>query len=280
VSIPSLTYLSLGAGVQSGTLVEMIVDGQLPLIDVVIFADTGDEPDYVYKHVDYLRSRLSGVGIPLETVTKGNIVKDAQGKGGFAAIPVFTVRDGKVGKLRRQCTREYKIEPIEKLIRQQLLGLGKAREYSNGAIHVNKDVEVVCWLGLSLDEVQRMKPSRMKWIKNQWPLIDLRMTRHDCKLWLRERNLFVPSKSACRICPFHNDRHFRDMRDNHPLDWEHVVAFDHFLRSGNSRFTASAKGALYLHHQCVPLDDVDLSTPQDHGQLEMFDECDDGYCFV
>lgn len=121
MSAPNLTYLSLGAGVQSGTLVEMIVEGQLPLIDVAIFADTGDEPDYVYEHVDYLRSRLSGVGIPLETVKKGNIVKDTQGKSRFAAIPVFTVIDGKVGKLRRQCTREYKIEPIEKLIRQKLL---------------------------------------------------------------------------------------------------------------------------------------------------------------
>lgn len=279
--IPVFKYLSLGAGVQSGTLVEMIVEGKLPPVDFVIFSDTGDEPDYVYKYVDYLRTRLSDLNIPLEIVRNGNIIKDIhREKERFAAIPVFTVINEKIGRLRRQCTKEYKIVPIEKRVRQKMLELGKAKRYKNGAIHVNKDVNVIGWLGLSLDEVQRMRPSRVKWIKFEWPLIDLRMTRHDCKLWLRKHNLFVPKKSACRICPFHDDRHFRDMRDNYPSDWKHVIDFDQFLRSSNSRFTATAKGALYLHRQCVPLNEIDLSTPQDHGQIEMFNECDSGYCFV
>ena len=260
----------------------MIVEGELPLVDLVIFADTGDEPDYVYEHVDYLGSRLLGVGIPLEIVNKGNIISDAQSKTGqFAAIPVYTIVNGRSGrKLRRQCTREYKIEPIEKLVRETLLFRRKARRYRNGAIHVHKDVSVVTWLGLSLDEVRRMKNNRTRWITNQWPLIDQRMTRHDCKLWLSERHLPIPRKSSCRICPFHDDRHFRDMRDNYPSDWQHVIDFDRYLRSGDSRFTATALGDLYLHRKCIPLEDVDLSTPQDRGQLEMFDECDEGYCYV
>lgn len=278
---PFFTYLSLGAGVQSGTLVEMIVEGKLPPVDLVIFADTGDEPDYVYRYVDYLQSRLSGLNIPFEIVSNGNIIKDIHRvKGRFVAIPVFTFTNGKIGRLRRQCTNEYKILPIEKRIRQKMLELGKAKKYKNGAIHVNKGINVIGLLGLSLDEVQRMRPSRIRWIKLEWPLIDLRMTRHDCKLWLQRYGLPIPKKSSCRICPFHNDRHFRDMRDNYPDDWRHVVGIDHFLRSGNSRFSATAKGALYLHRQCISLDEVDLSTPQDRGQIEMFGECDSGYCFV
>ena len=54
---PDFTYLSCGAGVQSGTIVEMIVEGELPMPDLIMFADTGDEPQYVYDHVKYLKTR-------------------------------------------------------------------------------------------------------------------------------------------------------------------------------------------------------------------------------
>ena len=280
-----LTYLSLGAGVQSGTIAEMIIAGELPRVDAAIFADTGDEPQYVYDCVDYLTERLSEVNVLVVKVQKGNIIKDAKHPTNrFAAIPVFTIQhNGKIGKMRRQCTREYKIDPIEKWMRRRLLDMGLAKQRITGAIVVNKSVTVECWLGLSLDEVNRMAPSRHKFITNRWPLIEKRMMRYDCVTWLRQRGLPVPKKSSCRICPFHNDRYWRDMKDNHPCDWGHVVEFDDFLRSENEkvgRMQATAKGELYLHRQCVPLDQVDLSTPQDHGQLEMFDECDSGYCFV
>jgi hypothetical protein len=54
------SFLHLGAGVQSSTIVEMIVEGDLPPVDAVIFADTGNEPKWVYEQVDYLKSRLGG----------------------------------------------------------------------------------------------------------------------------------------------------------------------------------------------------------------------------
>lgn len=279
------TYLSLGAGVQSGTIAEMIAEGDLPLIDAAVFSDTGDEPQYVYDCVDYLTGRLREVAVPVIQVQKGNIIKDAKHPSArFVAIPIFTIQhDGKIGKMRRQCTREYKIEPIEKWLRGRLLDMGLAKQRVTGAIVVAKGVSVECWLGLSLDEVVRMAPNRTKFITSRWPLIEKRMRRYDCVTWLKKRGLPIPKKSSCRICPFHNDRYWRNMRENHPCDWAHVVEFDYFLRSENGkmgRLQATAKGDLYLHRQCVPLDHVDLSTPQDHGQLEMFDLCDSGHCGV
>lgn len=280
-----LTYLSLGAGVQSGTIAEMIAEGDLPPVDAAVFSDTGDEPQYVYDCVDYLTGRLREVDVPVIKVQKGDIIKDAMHPANrFAAIPVFTIQhDGKIGKMRRQCTREYKIQPIEKWLRGRLLDMGLAKQRVTGAIVATKGVNVECWLGLSLDEIVRMAPNRTKFITNRWPLIEKRMMRYDCVTWLKSHGLPIPKKSSCRICPFHNDRYWRDMRDNHPCDWGHVVKFDAELRSENGkmgRLQATEKGELYLHRQCVPLDRVDLSTPQDHGQLEMFDECDSGYCFV
>jgi hypothetical protein len=282
-----LTTISLGAGVQSSTLVE---EAELPPPDVVIFADTGDEPQYVYQQVDYLRGRLQLVDVPLVTVQKSNMVDDIYGGKSFAALPLFTVLEerfeafGKIdirqriGRLKRQCTHEYKIEAIEKYIREMLFerGMAKQQEYQN-RIYVNKGVQVESWLGITLDEAERMKPCRTKWITHRWPLIDMRLTRQDCINWLNERGLPVPGKSSCIRCPYHNDAHFAEMKVSRPGDWQKVVQFDDDLRSGKLRLSATAAGKVYLHRSCIPLSQVDLSP--DNGQMS-FEFCDEGYCWT
>jgi hypothetical protein len=55
-------------------------------------------------------------------------------------------------------------------------------------------------LGISLDEYQRMKQSDVQYIQNQYPLIDKRMTRSDCKQWLLSHGLPIPPRSACVFC--------------------------------------------------------------------------------
>lgn len=50
-----LHIISLGAGVQSTTLALMAAGGGLtPMPDCAIFADTGEEPSAVYRHLDWL----------------------------------------------------------------------------------------------------------------------------------------------------------------------------------------------------------------------------------
>ncbi len=49
--------LNLGAGVQSTTLFLMFVNGELDKkLDYAVFADTQEEPESVYKHLDWLHS--------------------------------------------------------------------------------------------------------------------------------------------------------------------------------------------------------------------------------
>jgi len=258
------TYLSLGAGLQSSTIAEMIVEGELPPVDLVLFADTKDEPDYVYKQVDYLRGRLARVGIELRTVNGGDIIANAHDPNKrFAAMPVFTQtiknNEYKTGRMKRQCTTEFKIVPIEAEVKQELLKRGMAAQKKRG-IYVNRGLKVECWLGITLDEVERMRPNKHKWIDNRWPLIDLRMYRMDCATWLMKRGLPVPLKSSCRVCPFHKNSYWSFLKDERSNDWKHVVDFDDFIRSGNGRLAATAKGDLFLHKDCVPLSMVDLST--------------------
>lgn len=99
----TLTYLSLGAGVQSTALLVMSNLGLhgCPRADVAIFADTQDEPAYVYEHLAALEAWSE---IPVRRVTAGRLSDAGEG---FLRIPAFTETAAGTGMLRRQCTREY-----------------------------------------------------------------------------------------------------------------------------------------------------------------------------
>ncbi len=115
-----MRVLSLGAGVQSSTVLLMSLEGELPPLDAAIFADTGWEPAEVYEHLWRLAERCAAVGLPLHVVGAGNLREDALNpQHRFASMPLFVRNpDGRRGMMRRQCTREYKIAPITRGLSQ------------------------------------------------------------------------------------------------------------------------------------------------------------------
>lgn len=270
-------FLSLGAGVQSSTLYLMAVHGEFGLErpEAAIFADTQWEPAAVYDWLNEL-DRIGGATIPIHRVTAGNIREKAiASKHGsrFAALPVFTEnRDGTRGMLRRQCTNEYKIAPVLQQIRK-LHGLAKGHRFPKGTA-------VEQWMGISLDEVQRMKDSRHGNITLVYPLVDRRMTRRDCQAWLTGHGYPTPPKSACLGCPYTDDRRWREMKDTRPHEFADAVDFDHQIRTSLKGVTSP----VYLHGSLKPLDEVDLSTHAERGQDDLFagefaEECE-GMCGV
>ena len=42
-----------------------------------------------------------------------------------------------------------------------------------------KDKWIEMWIGISMDEIMRMKPARIWWQQNRWPLIEKKMSRDD-----------------------------------------------------------------------------------------------------
>lgn len=269
-----LQILSLGAGVQSTTVLLMSIAGELEPLDAAIFADTGWEPVAVYKHLDWLEARAIEAGIPVHRVTAGNIREDAlDAEHRFASMPLFVKNEaGRTGMIRRQCTKEYKLTPIRSKVRQLLWENGRER--------------AVQWIGISLDEAHRMRDADRKYIaRNYYPLVDHRMTRHDCLRWLAARGYPEPPKSACIGCPFHGDSQWRRLRDEAPEDWADAVQFDEQIRQGNVRLrkdgqTDLLRGQAYLHRSLLPLAQVDLSTLADHGQGELFGQECEGMCGV
>jgi hypothetical protein len=182
-STVTLRVLSLGAGVQSTTLALMAAHGDVgPMPDCAIFADTGWEPQAVYDHLAWLRSP-NVLPFPVHIVSAGDmradLLKAASGQR-WTSIPAFTrsVARGRVtvGMIRRQCTKDYKIVPIRRKVRE-LAGLTRRR---------SPDFPVVeQWIGISSDEVVRMKPSFETWQVNRWPLVEQRMSRQACLRWMR-----------------------------------------------------------------------------------------------
>jgi hypothetical protein len=263
-----LTVLSLGAGVQSSTMALMTRTGELTKPDVGIFADTGYESKSCYAYLEFLKKVLP---FPIYVVKFGNIKDDmlkARGTTDFVVAPFYTQETitGKKGMILRQCTNQYKIQPIKKKIRE-LCNVGFNKRFP-------KDKYVEQWIGISKDEIGRMKPARDPYILNRHPLIEMNMSRQDCVNWLNKNKFPLPEKSACICCPFHDDKYWDFMKNERPSEFADAVAFDKEIR------TISRKKNIknYTHRSCKPLDEVEFS--KEDNQLDMFENACEGLCGV
>lgn len=264
---PRTPVVSLGAGVQSSAMLLMLAAGEFDDLEhgrpeVAIFADTQFEPPGVYEQLAALRLAVWRHGIEVATVTAGDlradVVRFAAGEGSRYVSPPFYVQapSGKQAMLRRQCTKDYKLTPIWRELRAR--GYGPTRPVEQ-------------WIGISLDEVERMAPSRKLWASTFYPLIEKRLTRHDCELWLTRNGWPIPVKSACIGCPYHDDATWRAMKRDRPDEWAQAVAWDEAIRH-LPRLDSPA----YVHRSLTPLAEVDLANAEDLGQL-VFTDCD-GMC--
>jgi len=275
-----LRVLSLGAGVQSSTVLLLALTGELPRLDACIFADTGWESRATYEHLTWLEHQADDQ-IPIYRVSAGHLPEQVLSAVGaatashFGQPPFFVKRsdsearaDGRKmdrgGKLWRKCTTDYKVIPIQRKLRS-LLGY-KPRQ------RIQKQVEQ--WIGISTDEAHRMRDSRDAWIAHRYPLIDLNMSRADCESWLTRHGYPIPPKSSCLGCPMHNRAMWIAMRDHQPEEWRDTVEFDRRLRTGK---LPHVTGDAYLHYRMMPLAEaVEATHPSD--QLDLFgNECE-GLC--
>lgn len=269
-----LRVISLGAGVQSTTMALLAKHGVLqPMPDAAIFADTQSEPAGVYRHLEWLRS--PGVlPFPVHVVTAGSlrdqILSAAEGRSRNDGRPPLFVRNpnGSRGILKRQCTDDFKIDPIEREVRR-LLGLKPRQRWP-------KEPVVEQWIGISLDEVVRIKASRRPAIVRRHPLIEIGMRRTGCLEWLRTHGYPEPPKSACLFCPFRHDAEWRRLKAEDPAGFAEAVAVDEAVRS---KPYVGLIGEAYLHSSLLPLAQVDFA-PSAGAQEHLFDNECEGICGV
>ena len=273
----SLTVISLGGGVQSSVMALMASGGAFDSVpDCAVFADTHWEPPSIYTHLAWLESQLL---FPLYVVDNGRSLREDvkaltshSGNPCYVDIPVYLKgRDGQGDGIgRRQCTESYKIRPVRRKIRE-MLGLRKGQR-----VPANAAVEL--WLGISTDEAIRMKPSRDRWIRNRYPLIEAGMSRRDCLDWWTARYDRPLERSACVACPFQSRQRWVETKRRWPELFREAAEIDSNMRGG----LAFAKEP-YLHPLRMPLaqavsrDEADLQAG--HQRDGFGNECE-GHCGV
>lgn len=253
-----MRVISLGWGVQSFTLAVMAALGDIEPVAAAVHADTTYESSLTYDFAKKWTPWLEERGVKVETVknTKPNDVIRPYGDNKYRIrIPVFTASE-KVGQLRRTCTADWKIAPLRRWLQENRDG---------------KQVEQL--IGISTDEFLRMRDSNVKYIKNVYPLIQLKMSRNDCLDYLDKNNIEKPAKSSCTFCPFHSTKEWQATKKIQK-DWDQAVAYDIEMRDKRPPFK------IFLHPSRRPLDSIDFRTEEEKGQTTFWDQECQGMCGI
>jgi hypothetical protein len=243
---------SCGGGTQSAAIAALIVQGRLPKPDYAVIVDTEREKASTWRYLDeVIRPNLAAVGVAIERVPKSQFATvDLYGgkDGDTLLIPAFTTQNGGVGKMETYCSGEWKREVTARWLRS--LGVEEAR----------------VWVGISRDEMKRIRTARRKWLQEWYPLLfDVPMGRGDCiRLVMDVMGWPKPPRSACWMCPNMNDEEWREMDE---ADFAKAVEFERKIRKQDN--------FVFLHEVGKPIDQVDFTDRQ-----SSFIGCDSGYCFV
>lgn len=313
-----MKVISLGWGIQSWTMAAMSALGELEPVDVALNSDTTWESVKTYEFIDRWSNWLGERGVKVVVVgVEKQAAKVVSGEPDISAftskVPVVNAWDnpeipayhsypnGKPsGMLHRQCTNRWKIEPMKKFLCDTIMASNLYWEdvarLAYGDVIDRSVYELVyqwsfdnrrmtkragCveqWIGITVDEIERAKDSGVKWIKHRFPLLEKKMTRLDCILWLQSLGLPVPPKSACVFCPYHTRSAWAEMKREGGQDWETSVIVDESIRHKLPGYVA------YVHPDRIPLKDIKISEDFGFTQGDMFDikdaECDNGGCLL
>ena len=267
----NMQVIALGMGMQSTALYLMSSMGLVDRCDIAVFSDPMSEHYKTYELLEWiLEWQKDNDGVPIEVVKK-DLYKDIvtpmsrseKGFNRYASIPAhIRNEDGSKGISIRSCTVDYKIAPVTKVARK-FMGLKKGQRL--------RPFEL--WLGITTEEIQRMKLNQNKKIFNRYPLIELEMSRSDCMAFMEDNKFPIPVKSACVFCPYHSDKFWLELKKENGDAWKKSVALDYKMRE---REDISLKGIPYLHKSLKPLDEVYLQ----ENQMDMFDNECEGHCGI
>ena len=277
-----LTVLNFSGGKQSSCILWMVLRGDLPrpVPFIVLTADPGMEDSRTYEYVAMMQGLCKEAGIEAYTVPGPNLYEDliSYRERGVSWMdhPAYWVlkEDGSVGRMRQQCTKAYKVKPMDRFLRgwmEENLGI---RRKATPPAHC-----VVKWIGFSYNETCRIKPSRERYIRFEYPLVDTLMADDDVLAYFEDNGLPVPPRSVCTACFANTPRYFRDMMHERPQDWERTCLVDDYIRC--MRAIQITQGDVFITKDCVPLREMPtslfLDLPEEEGPGEM---CESGYCFT
>lgn len=264
--VAPLRVFSHGGGAQSIAVLVLAAQGRVQY-DAFLFANVGEDsedPKTLAYHREIAMPFAAEHGLNLvelhrvmrtgETRTlKQQIIDQPK------SVP-FPVRMQGGGFGNRQCTVRFKVKVISRWTRE------------HGATKANP---AVCGIGISMDELDRATTlERIDHHRTEYPLLDMRLSRADCRRIIGDAGLPQPPKSSCYFCPFKSLEDWRRQRATEPDLFAESVALERLV---NDHREEMGRDKVWLSSTMRPLDELP-------DQLGMFDEseatCDTFSCMT
>lgn len=205
-----MIVFSYGGGTNSvAGLIGLRDRGIVP--DVILFADTGGERPWTYKHIEIMQEWCKKNGFPIinicsETKTLEQDCLDRNALPGLAYG-------------FKSCSEHFKIRPQKRWLKK------------NG---IQADV---FYVGIDADEEHRVKDDP----KTQYPLIQWGWGRAECIEAIKKEGIPLPGKSSCFFCPSMKQTEIRELSIKHPDLMDRAIAME---RNAN---TTAVKGLARNH---------------------------------
>lgn len=270
LDMPYGRVLSLGVGVQSSFLALAMTDKYR--IDkvynklkgaVVIFADTGSEKP---KTMDYWANVV-------EPELKASDIEYYVVKSDEGELLDYYRRNDKIPFRRyRGCTDMFKLQPIRNKLKELW------PDY-----HRDHPVEMI--LGITTDEITRVKDSRVKYIKNIFTLVDLDYSRDSLYGYYEEWGLEPPVKSGCYCCPFARPSEIVEFGREYPklielvIDMEENAIAKNYKQKGPTGYKMQLLNGKYTVKQLIEADKEQTGLDEWWSDFDEDDECE-GACFL
>jgi hypothetical protein len=261
--------LSFGGGTQSTHLFEQMLQGKRHY-DFVIMSDVGAEPEFIHNKVDWWRNRQKKFGNTtpfiithhnqmdkgLEEMLMRYIHTDYlrfQMPLYFNHLHEITGEEIPGGIMKRQCTTDFKITPVQQTVRRMVL-----HEYGLGDLqHMPKHIAFIMDLGFSYDEINRVnhwQSTKYKYMYRTYPLVEEGITTDDSIQFLIDNNMPI-RRSRCYFCPFNCDKlgmSWQEIIDTEPLSFLKACYFDEELRRVQKTGSKNMRSVPYFHYTRKP----------------------------
>jgi 3'-phosphoadenosine 5'-phosphosulfate sulfotransferase (PAPS reductase)/FAD synthetase len=253
-------YISWGFGQQSTALAVMVANKDPRLKEYwyaeIIASDPGHEMDDTYKIIPFYKQYFEDRGLKVMIIDRG-----------YTLIEYFTKRQQvPMGWANPLCSSHFKRDLINTYYRSE--------NSINGRLY-KKDIEIIELLGITTDEATRAKHAKEGWKTRKYPLIDINMDRNACISYLKKRDLPIPVKSGCWLCPNRNWSYFEQLKTDYKVRFNMLIDLEEnaAIRYPDNPPTLKPK---------KPMKNLAISENIEIWFDNIVDDqtCDGGYCFT
>jgi hypothetical protein len=245
--------LSYGGGVNSTAIIAGWVERELPIIDRIIFSDTGGERPETYAYVDMLSAWLVVRGWP-EIITVKKVLADHKT---VESLEENCLRHETLPSLAygfKRCSHKFKRQPSDKNV----------NHWHRAKTAWQSGYKVVKLIGFDAGEAHRAaRATDDDKYRYRYPLIEWGWDRDECVASIGRVGLPVHGKSSCFFCPASTKPEIKELEATHPLLFQRALAIE--ARAAVNFQTVKGLGRRFAWRDMATVSDDTCTVEQDCG---------------